>query len=44
MKALINIQCVIFRSDSAAKEFYGDRFGSAILEWVEIDEDGDIVN
>ena len=40
MKVLINLQGYIFRSESAAKEFYGDRFESAILEWVEVDEDG----
>ena len=44
MKVLINLQGIIFRSESAAKEFYGDRFESAILEWVEVDEDGDIIN
>lgn len=41
-KALINIQGMIFRSEDAAKEYYGDRYETAILEWVEIDEYGEV--
>ena len=43
MKALINIQGMIFRNEEAAKEYYGERYETAILEWVEIDEDGEVV-
>ena len=42
MKVLINLQGMIFRSEQAAKEYYGARYISANLEWVEIDEDGEI--
>lgn len=42
MKALINTQGMIFRTKEAAKEYYGDRYETAILEWVDIDEDGEV--
>ena len=44
MKALMNLQGLIFITEQQAKEFYGDRFETAILEEVEIDEDGDVIN
>ena len=43
MKALINLQGVIFKSEELAKEYYGERYETAILEWVEIDEDGEVI-
>jgi hypothetical protein len=43
MKALINLQGIIFKSEELAKEYYGERYETAILEWVEIDEDGEVV-
>lgn len=42
MNALINIQGMIFRTEEAAKDYYGERYSTAILEWVEIDEDGEV--
>jgi len=42
MKALINIQGMIFRTEQEAKEYYGDRYETAILDWVEVDEDGEV--
>lgn len=43
MNALINLQGMIFRTEEAAKEHYGERYETALLEWVEIDEDGEVV-
>jgi hypothetical protein len=43
MKALINLQGVIFRTEQAAKDYYGERYETAILEWVELDEDGEVI-
>ena len=39
MKVLINLQGMIFKSAEAAKEHYGNRYDSSILEWIEIDND-----
>lgn len=43
MNALINLQGMIFRTEQDAKDYYGERYETAILEWVEIDEDGELV-
>lgn len=39
-KVLKNLQGFIFRSEALAKEYYGARFETTILEKVVIDEDG----
>lgn len=44
MKVLMNLQGWIFRTEQQAKEFYGDRFETAILEEVEIDEDSNVID
>ena len=44
MKALMNLQGLIFRTEQAAREYYGERFDTAILEEVEIDEDGNVID
>lgn len=44
MKALINIQGEIFRTEQDARDFYGSRFDAAILTWVDIDEDGEVIS
>ncbi len=40
MNVLINLQGMTFKTEEAAKEYYGDRYETAILEWTEIDDDG----
>ena len=42
MKVLINLSGMIFRSEQEAADYYGERYNSAILEWAEIDEDGEV--
>ena len=42
MKMLINLQGMLF-TEQQAKDYYGERYETAILEWVEVDEDGDII-
>lgn len=42
MEKLINLQGQTF-TESQAKDFYGDRYEAAILEWVEVDEDGEVL-
>jgi len=37
MKVLINLQGMVFKTEQAAKEYYGDRYDSAILEWIDND-------
>lgn len=39
---LMNIQGHLF-TEQEAKEYYGSRYETAILEWVNVDEDGCIV-
>lgn len=43
MKALINIQGIIFKTEQDAKDYYGDKYKTAILEWVDLNEDGEVV-
>lgn len=40
---LINTQGMIFQTEREARDYYGVRFESAILEWIAIDEDGCIL-
>ena len=42
MKKLINLQGMLFTEDEA-KSYYGNRYESAILEWVKVDNDGIVV-
>lgn len=41
-KMLMNLQGMTF-TETQAREYYGDRFETAQLVWVEVDEDGEIV-
>lgn len=43
MKALINLQGVIFRTEQEAMDYYGERYATTTLEWVVIDDDGCII-
>lgn len=43
MKMLMNMQGMVF-TEKQAREYYGNRFESAILAIVEIYEDGQVVN
>jgi hypothetical protein len=38
----MNLQGQLF-TEEQAKEYYGDRFDTAILEWVEIDDEGEVL-
>jgi hypothetical protein len=31
------------QQDNTMREHYGDRYETAILEWVEVDEDGEVL-
>jgi hypothetical protein len=42
MKRLMNLQGMLF-TEQQAKDYYGDRYETAILEWVEVDEDGEVL-
>jgi hypothetical protein len=42
MKRLMNLQGQLF-TESQAKDYYGERYETAILEWVEIGEDGEVL-
>lgn len=42
MTKLMNLQGMLF-TEQEAKEYYGERYSSAILEVVEIDEDGEVI-
>lgn len=42
MTKLMNLQGMLF-TEQEAKEYYGERFNSAILEVVQIDEDGEVI-
>lgn len=42
MKMLMNLQGMTF-TESQAREYYGVRFETAQLVWVEVDEDGEIM-
>lgn len=42
MTKLMNLQGMLF-TEQEAKEYYGERFGSAILEVVQVDEDGEVI-
>ena len=39
---MMNLQGQLF-TEQQAKEYYGNRFETAILEWVEVDEDGEVI-
>lgn len=41
---LITLNGMIFNSEADAREYYGERFESAILAPAVIDEDGEIVS
>ena len=41
---LMNIQGTLFASEKAAKEYYGSGYKDAILQWVEMDEDMNIID
>lgn len=43
MKVLINLQGFTFRTEQDAKDYYGERYPTAILAWVEIDKDGAVI-
>lgn len=40
MRKLMNLQGQLF-TEQQAREYYGDRYETAILEWVEVDADGE---
>ena len=42
MTKLMNLQGMLF-TEQEAKEYYGERFYSAILEVVQVDEDGEVI-
>lgn len=42
MTKLMNMQGMLF-TEQEAKEYYGERFSTAILETVEVDEDGEVI-
>ena len=42
MTKLMNLQGMLF-TEHEAKEYYGERFNSAILEVVEVDEDCEVI-
>ncbi len=42
MTKLMNLQGQLF-TEQQAKEYYGERYETAILEWVEVDEGGEII-
>lgn len=42
MTKLMNLQGMLF-TEQEAKEYYGERFDSAILEVVQVDEDGEVI-
>jgi hypothetical protein len=42
MRKLMNLQGQLF-TEQQAREHYGDRYETAILEWVEVDEDGEVL-
>lgn len=42
MKRLINTQGMLF-TEQQAKDYYGERYETAILEWVEVNEDMEVV-
>ena len=42
MRKLMNLQGQLF-TEQQAREYYGDRYETAILEWVEVDEDGEVL-
>ncbi len=42
MKKLINLQGQLF-TEQQARDYYGERYESAILEWVQVDEDGELI-
>jgi len=38
----MNLQGQLF-TEQQARDYYGDRYETAILEWVEVDEDGEVL-
>ena len=42
MRKLINLQGQLF-TEQQARDYYGNRYETAILEWVEVDEDGEVL-
>lgn len=42
MTKLMNLQGMLF-TEQEAKEYYGERFDSAILEVVQVDDDGEVI-
>lgn len=42
MTKLMNLQGMLF-TEQEAKEYYGEKFSTAILEVVEVNEDGEVI-
>ncbi len=42
MRKLMNLQGQLF-TEQQARDYYGNRYETAILEWVEVDEDGEVL-
>lgn len=42
MRKLMNLQGQLF-TEQQAREYYGGRYATAILEWAEVDEDGEVL-
>lgn len=42
MTKLMNLQGQLF-TEQQAREYYGDRYETAILEWVKVNEDGEVI-
>jgi hypothetical protein len=42
-KVLVNLQGRTFRSEQEAVDFYGNRYSATVLEWCDVDDEGDVI-